>query len=524
MGLSNYEQRLNHQLYIQQLQTLAKNFFLLDLGLKHAYHNLAKWRAASLEQKYEYKKPIKLDFEDESNKTHQARIYTNYQTLCDQIKLYQHEADTRKQAFVTFLEENLEANLFEDITQTLNQPEDLKDIEIKALNFEESWRHLNVLFKNFIKTDKALKRKVMVFSHPKQVKNAISLTGLLLGATVGIGLSLNQAWPQKLRGSLASVNILLQRGWLPILVALLFGVLALGLSEIFVNFWDRPSKRKIKLYLPQFKQHYQQFKTELRNLKSGLRWQLAEESIRLEQQRCMEIARLEQQRRAYLRDLSEYLEGLEPHINTLSLSHPSDQGDFLLGSLSYQPYTPIHPPLVATVHLPILLPKYEGWNLLFPSQAPEVVEAIQTLLINMLLHYPPAKLRISLIDPLARGKHAAPLLALQDYDPHLIGERIWAETNHVEAVIDQLSEHMDRVIQKYLRGEYENLESYNARAGALAEAYRVLVFFALPQDLSQNACRKLLTLMQNGLKCGIRVIVLADPQQLPIRYHLERIG
>jgi len=43
-----------------------------------------------------------------------------------------------------------------------------------------------------------------------------------------------------------------------------------------------------------------------------------------------------------------------------------------------------------------------------------------------------------------------------------------------------LTEHMETVIQKYLRNEYETIDEYNAQAGELAEPYRYLVIADYP--------------------------------------------
>ena len=63
---------------------------------------------------------------------------------------------------------------------------------------------------------------------------------------------------------------------------------------------------------------------------------------------------------------------------------------------------------------------------------------------------------------------------LADHDESLVGGRIWTEREQIDQRLLNLTEHMETVIQKYLRNEYETIDEYNAQAGELAEPYRYL--------------------------------------------------
>jgi len=50
----------------------------------------------------------------------------------------------------------------------------------------------------------------------------------------------------------------------------------------------------------------------------------------------------------------------------------------------------------------------------------------------------------------------------------LVNGRIWTSSDHIEQRLANLTEHMETVIQKYLRNEFETIDDYNAQAGELA--------------------------------------------------------
>ena len=67
----------------------------------------------------------------------------------------------------------------------------------------------------------------------------------------------------------------------------------------------------------------------------------------------------------------------------------------------------------------------------------------------------------------------------------LVGARIWTEAEHIEQRLADLTEHMETVIQKYLRNEYATIDEYNAQAGELAEPYPLPGHRRFPHRLSR---------------------------------------
>ena len=90
------------------------------------------------------------------------------------------------------------------------------------------------------------------------------------------------------------------------------------------------------------------------------------------------------------------------------------------------------------------------------------IETLQTIMLRLLTPLPPGKVRFTIIDPVGLGQNFAAFMHLADYDESLVTNRIWTEPRHIEQRLADLTEHMENVIQKYLRNEFETIEEYNA--------------------------------------------------------------
>ena len=171
-----------------------------------------------------------------------------------------------------------------------------------------------------------------------------------------------------------------------------------------------------------------------------------------------------------------------------------------------------------TLTLPGLVPFIGARSLVIeaPTSARSAAaQAVQSALLRLLATLPPGKLRFTFIDPVGLGQNAAPFMHLADYDEALVTARAWTESRHIEQRLAELTEHMETVIQKYLRNEYTTIEDYNEQAGEIAEPYRVLAVFDFPTGFSEDAVRRLLSILQNGPRCGVYALVVADTAKPP---------
>ena len=123
-------------------------------------------------------------------------------------------------------------------------------------------------------------------------------------------------------------------------------------------------------------------------------------------------------------------------------------------------------------------------------------------------------LRFTFIDPVGLGQNVASFMHLKDYDEELVTSKTWTEPQHIERRLLDLTEHIETVIQTYLRGKYNTIEEYNRDAGEVAEPYQVLVVMDFPVNFSETAARRLVSIMQNGPRCGVYAVVMVDQNKM----------
>ncbi|MBX3443675.1 MAG: hypothetical protein KF774_14805 [Planctomyces sp.] len=185
-------------------------------------------------------------------------------------------------------------------------------------------------------------------------------------------------------------------------------------------------------------------------------------------------------------------------------------------------------PRTTSFRLPATLPFPARPSLLLKSSSPEgraaALPILQTAVLRLLTSLPPGTIRLTLIDPVGLGDSFAGLMHLADTDELLVNSRIWTEPGQIEARLADLTEHMENVLQTYLRNEFPTLEDYNAHAGEVAEPYRILVIRDFPSKFSEVAARRLTSIIVSGPRCGVYTLMAIDGKLLlPNNFHLADI-
>jgi hypothetical protein len=138
------------------------------------------------------------------------------------------------------------------------------------------------------------------------------------------------------------------------------------------------------------------------------------------------------------------------------------------------------------------------------------IESIQGVMLRMLASIPPGKVRFLIVDPVGLGENFSAFMHLADYNEQLVWSRIWTESGHIDRRLGELTEHMENIIQVYLRNEFATLQDYNETAGELAEPYRILVVANFPANFTETAARRLLSIASSGARCGVYTLVSRD--------------
>ena len=166
--------------------------------------------------------------------------------------------------------------------------------------------------------------------------------------------------------------------------------------------------------------------------------------------------------------------------------------------------------------LPLLLTYPEQGSILFETtNAPreDMIGALNNVILRLLSVAPPGRLNFTIIDPVGLGQNFAGVMHLADYEPQIINSRIWTQTAQIEQRLADLNEHMEKVIQMYLRNEYETIADYNKQAGNIAEKYHFLVVADFPANFSEVAIKRLLSIATSGARCGVYTLIHWDHRQ-----------
>jgi S-DNA-T family DNA segregation ATPase FtsK/SpoIIIE len=165
------------------------------------------------------------------------------------------------------------------------------------------------------------------------------------------------------------------------------------------------------------------------------------------------------------------------------------------------------------VALPALLEFPRQCSMLLESPREGRQQALETLravMMRLFTSLPPNRVRFTIFDPVGLGETFAGFMHAGDYQEALVGGRIWTEVPQIQEQLEHLTQHMETVIQKYLRNEFETIEQYNEQAGELAEPYRFLVIADFPTSFNEEAARRLSSVIHSGPRCGVHTLIAYD--------------
>lgn len=167
----------------------------------------------------------------------------------------------------------------------------------------------------------------------------------------------------------------------------------------------------------------------------------------------------------------------------------------------------------ADVILPVTLAYPQLGSLLIETNEASggpVSSTINNIILRLLCTTPPGKVAFTILDPVGLGQNFAGVMHLGDYEETLINRRIWTQRDQIEERLQELNDHIEKVIQMYLRNEYETITQYNEQAGSTAEKYHFLVVADFPNGFSDVAARRLQSIAISGPRCGVFTLIHWD--------------
>ena len=197
---------------------------------------------------------------------------------------------------------------------------------------------------------------------------------------------------------------------------------------------------------------------------------------------------------------------------TVRIGHLDIHPDRLAGAIPDDPRLALpKPPLCA----PLELSFPDHGSILLESDDGNGAAVLAAISLRLLASFPPGRASFVFIDPVGLGREFAGLMHLADYEETLIHHRIWTQSTHIEERLAEINEHIEKVIQMYLRNEFATLADYNAQADTIAEKHHFLVIAGFPAAFSDTACKRLLAIASSGARCGVHLLVHHDLRQPP---------
>lgn len=184
-------------------------------------------------------------------------------------------------------------------------------------------------------------------------------------------------------------------------------------------------------------------------------------------------------------------------------------------------------PEQTSLDLPALMTLADSPNLLVSASGKmraKASELLQVLLLKFLTTAPAGKLRITAIDAAGLGESFGGLAHLSDYHDQLIGKQIWTDSKDIAGQLALLSDHIEKVLQQYLRNDFATIHEYNAHAGEVAEPYHVIAVANFPAGFTELTAKRLENLAAAGPRCGVHVLLSVDSElKLPHDFSLEKL-
>jgi DNA segregation ATPase FtsK/SpoIIIE, S-DNA-T family len=148
-----------------------------------------------------------------------------------------------------------------------------------------------------------------------------------------------------------------------------------------------------------------------------------------------------------------------------------------------------------------------------PRTRQAALSLVNTCVLRALSAFPPGRLRLTMIDPLGLGDSFAGLLAIADQEEGLLCGGILNDQSRIERGLEDLIAHLEKVIQKHLRGKYATIDDYNREAGEMQEALRLVVIADFPHGFSDRALEHLGALLRSGARCGVHFVIVHDDRK-----------
>lgn len=159
----------------------------------------------------------------------------------------------------------------------------------------------------------------------------------------------------------------------------------------------------------------------------------------------------------------------------------------------------------------------DGKNIIFISDDEagrrKIYQAIQAMCLRLFATTPPGMCTFYFIDPNMMGGNLHGFSRLPDDKKYLIHDHALTAPSDISRCLDEILNQINRIYETKLQNTYNSIEEYNGVYSRLKEPYKIISIFDIPLDRYKEIIPKIITISNNGPKCGIYLIIHSTKEQ-----------
>ena len=144
-----------------------------------------------------------------------------------------------------------------------------------------------------------------------------------------------------------------------------------------------------------------------------------------------------------------------------------------------------------------------------------VARAMEALMFCSLVSQPALRQRIYIFDPISHGTSFRDMLPFVKQFPSVTAGNVMTNRQQIKKCLDEMVLRMDSQLQTILINN-DTIYDYNDTASERPEALTYLCLYHFPREFDDDMLKKLLSLMENGNRCGIQVVLDCDEAAIPV--------
>lgn len=168
-------------------------------------------------------------------------------------------------------------------------------------------------------------------------------------------------------------------------------------------------------------------------------------------------------------------------------------------------------------HVPRVIPFPFDSALVLPQGNAEQKPLAHCLLLRLLSALPAGQVELTLIDPLQQGQSVEPFLPLLKVEQLVPQGHVLTRSDEIEATLGKLTDEIEEMIQQRFNEMASNWSEYNAINPDAPLPYKVVLFFDVPEQLSDKSLWFLGRICENGPRCGVLPIIAFDSKRMEDR-------